>query len=68
MKHNQFFDAGKHILEIKAETKRKSAYIKIGIPDELATQLMKQITIGASLPIHSLQLSYHDSRIKDVNS
>ena len=65
MKHNQFFDAGKHMLEIKAETKRKSAYIKIGIPDELATQLMTQITTGAPLYIYGLQLAYHDSRIED---
>ena len=64
---NQFYVLkwGANIAEIKAKTKRKNAYIKIDIPEDLAEDLLRQIALSKDEPIREFTLSWHDKRIKD---
>jgi hypothetical protein len=58
MKRNQFLDLSGLIIEVKGETKGKSAKITVAIPDELAEKIMKSMC-GSDI-IHAVQLSYID--------
>ena len=63
---NQFLDCGALILEVSAKTKKKSACITIAVPDDLATQIMKDLACGRQTKckpsiIRGLQLSWLDT-------
>lgn len=64
---NQFYQIkyGFNISEIKAKTKRKNAFIKIDIPEELADKLLKQLTLNKLTPISGLELSWNDSEVEE---
>ena len=63
-KRNQFLNINNLIIEVNAETSKKSASIKIAIPDELATKIMKEISIGGNI-ITGLQLSFIDNSLNE---
>ena len=68
MKTNRYYPVtmGVNISEIKAKTKRKNAYIKIDVPEDFAEDILKQLALHENEPFKNLQLTWVDTRIKDV--
>lgn len=62
-KRNQFLNCNSLLLEVSAKTKKKSAYLKLAVPDELAEKLLKQISLQQTTPIQCLQLAWLDGSL-----
>ena len=60
---NKWFPISNSIVEINAATKKKSATVKIAIPDEFATHLMN-LAMGMEVPIDYLVLAYLDKDLQ----
>ena len=61
---NKWFPVMQGLMEVKASTKTKQAYMKVAIPDELANHLMKA-SCGIEVPIDALVIAYYDKEYKD---
>ena len=56
---NKVFPIMEGLMEISAKTKRKPAYIKVAIPDELANHIM-MLSLGQEVSIEGLVIAYRD--------
>jgi len=53
---------GMNISEIKAQTKKKNAYIKVDLPSDFANMLLKQIGSQKNYPIYNLKLIWEQDK------
>lgn len=66
VKQNRFFPILNGLMEVTATTSKKQGHIKVAIPDELISQLMK-LMMNQPIDISNVTIGYQDSTQPDHN-